>query len=115
MILTFSNCFSRESLLRERFEITVRQHEEEDASIRRDHESAVEAKADRAALPNIEELNRRADSAAGGADVAEWENLRADYSWALEEARRVLEVSESLRAFECWITIHIDDRIFIWL
>ena len=53
--------------------------------------------------------------AAGGADVAEWENLRADYSWALEEARRVLEVSESLRAFECWITIHIDDRIFIWL
>ena len=59
------------------------------------------------ALRNIEELNQRADSAAGGADAAEWENLRADYSWALEEARRVLEVSESLRAFECWITIHI--------
>ena len=96
MILTFSNCFSRESLLRERFEIAVRQHEEEDASIRRDQESAMGMGG--TALRNIEELNRRADSAAGGADVAEWENLRADYSWALEEARRVLEVSESLRA-----------------
>ena len=113
MILAFSNYFSRESLLRERFEITVRQHEEEDASIRRDHEGAMGTGG--TALRNIEELNRRADSAAGGADVVEWENLRADYSWALEEARRVLEVSESLRAFECWITIHIDDRIFIWL
>ena len=92
----------------------MRQHEEEDASIRRDHEGVMAAGG--AALRNIEELNRRADSAAGGADVAEWENLRADYSWALEEARRVLEVSESPRAFECWIlTIHIDDRIFIWL
>ena len=91
----------------------MRQHEEEDASIRRDHEGALAAGG--TALRNIEELNQRADSAAGGADVAEWENLRADYSWALEEARRVLEVGESLRAFECWITIHIDDRIFIWL
>ena len=80
----------------------MRQHEEEDASIRRDQESAMGTGG--TALRNIEELNRRADSAAGGADVAEWENLRADYSWALEEARRVLEVSESLRAFECWIS-----------
>ena len=74
----------------------MRQNEEEDASIRRDHEGAMGTGG--TALRNIEELNRRADAAAGGADAAEWENLRADYSWALEEARRVLEVSESLRA-----------------
>ena len=49
-----------------------------------------------AALRRIEELNRRANEA-GAADVAEWENLRADYSWALEEVRRVMEVSASFK------------------
>ena len=78
----------RETLLRERFELAVRQHEEEDASIRRDHEGAMGA--GQAAGTRIEELNRRA-GAAGAGDMAVWEDLRADYSWALEEGRRVME------------------------
>ena len=71
----------------------MQQHEEEDASIRRDHEGAMGA--GEAAGRHIEELNRRTN-AAGAADVAEWENLRADYSWALEEGRRVMDVSTRL-------------------
>ena len=72
------------------------QHEEEDASIRRDHEGAMGA--GEAAMRRIEELNRRANEA-GAADVAEWENLRADYSWALEEVRRVMEASDDMLCF----------------
>ena len=78
-------------LLRDRFEMAVRQHEEEDASIRRDHEGAMAA--GEAISRRMEELNRRT-SETDAADVAAWENLRADYSWALEEGRRVMEVSE---------------------